>query len=129
MKLILSHGYPFPYPDGFAVGGGHHVAEADALAQAASGHRFTLDGVTTVQFMHTVTVEFKDKSACQKAQKATGWAEWSPLVLEAWFVGGAVAPSPGGYGSGVELIVPALAYDGIVQAPSTSFCDVMMFED
>lgn len=123
MKLILSHGYPFPYPLD------PDVATADAIGEAAAGVRFTLEGVTSVQFMHTVTVEFKDEDACQKAQKATGWAEWSPLVLEAWFVGGAVAPSPGGYGSGVELIVPALAYDGTVQAPSTSFCNVMTFED
>ena len=123
MKLILSHGYPFPYPNDISAG------DAGAIGEGAAGIRFTLEGVTSVQFMHTVTVEFKDKQSCQKAQKATGWSEWSPLVLEAWFVGGAVAPSPGGYGSGVELIVPALAYDGIVQAPSTSFCNVMMFED
>lgn len=122
MKLILTNGYPFPYPNDIDAG------DADRIGEDAAGHRFTLEGVTTVQFMHTVTVEFKDKEAFEAAQKATGWTEWSPLVLEAWFVGGAVAPSPGGYGSGVELIVPALAYDGIVQAPSTSFCNVMMFE-
>ena len=123
MKLILSHGYPFPFPLDPVD------ATVDAIAEAASGHRFTLEGVTSVQFMHTVTVEFASIEARKAAQKATGWTEWSALVLEAWFVGGAVAPSPGGYGSGVELIVPALAYDGIVQAPSTSFCNVMMFED
>lgn len=123
MKLILTHGYPFPYPLDPVD------ATADAIAEDAAGVRFTLEGVTSVQFMHTVTVAFKDAAAFDAAQKATGWAEWSPLVLEAWFVGGAVAPSPGGYGSGVELIVPALAYDGIVQVPSTSFCNVMMLED
>ena len=124
MKLILTHGYPFPYPNDIDAG------DADAIGAAAAGDRLTLEGVTSVQFMHTVTVEFKDAAAFDAAQKATGWAEWSPLVLEARFVGdGVTAAVPGGYGSGVELIVPALAYDGIVQAPSTSFCNVMMFED
>lgn len=123
MKLILSHGYPFPYPNDIDAG------DADLIDEAAAGERFTLEGVTTVQFMHTVTVAFKNEEAFEAAQKATGWMEWSPLVLEAGFVGGVVVPSPGGYGSGVELIVPALAYDGIVQAPSTSFCNVMVVEE
>lgn len=123
MKLILSNGYPFPYPLDT------DVATTDAIGEAAAGFRLELDGVGMVQFMHTVTVEFKDAAAFDAAQKATGWAEWSPLVLEARFVGdGVTAAGPGGYGSGVELIAPALAYDGIVQAPSTSFCNVMMLE-
>lgn len=123
MKLILSHGYPFPYPLDPVD------ATADAIGEAAAGFRLELDGVGMVQFMHTMTVEFKDAAAFDAAQKATGWAEWSPLVLEARFFGDGVPARPGRYGSGVELIVPALAYDGIVQAPSTSFCNVMMFED
>lgn len=115
MKLILTHGYPYPYPADATT------ALTDLIGESAGDFRMELEGVVMVQFMHTVTVEFKDQASFDAAQKATGWAEWSPLVLEAQYV-----DVNGGYGSGVEIIVPAREFDGAVSATSTSFCNLML---
>lgn len=77
MKLILQNGYPYPYPTGLSE------AEGEAINEGARSRTLTLSGVTHVQWLHTVTVEFADATAFEDARRLTGWQQWSPLVLEA----------------------------------------------
>lgn len=77
MKLVLQNGYPYPYPEGLSE------AESDVIAGRAGGAELVLSGVTHVQWLHTVTVEFADSTAFEDARRLTGWTQWSPLVLEA----------------------------------------------
>lgn len=77
MRLILQNGYPHPYPERLSD------AAMIALAEDASNHTLILDGVTHLQWLHTFTVEFDAATTFAEAQRATGWRQWAPRVLEA----------------------------------------------
>ena len=77
MKLILTNGYPYPYPNGLTPD------LEDALSNAAPSIRLELAGVTHFEWLHTVTVKFVDDNAESSARVSTGWSDWSPGVLEA----------------------------------------------
>lgn len=79
MNLILSHGYPFPYPMDASE------QEREEIDNASHGRYLTLGGVVAFEWVHTVTIEFDSLAAAQAAQAQTGWTWWdgSGLVLEA----------------------------------------------
>lgn len=79
MQLILTNGYPFPYPEGLTE------YQTDAIALDAQERRLVLEGVKAFETKYTVTVEFVDAAAYHKAREATGWADWDGegLILEA----------------------------------------------
>jgi hypothetical protein len=77
MQLVLRIGYPFPYPKQ------QTYDEIEADADAAMGIRLTLQGVSGLQWLHTVTVDFASLEACNTAHLATGWTKRSHHVLEA----------------------------------------------
>lgn len=75
MNLILSNGYPYPYPDKLTE------KEQEELSMAAPAYRLVIEGVTHFEQKHTTTVEFRDADSYQTAQAITGWAAWSDLKL------------------------------------------------
>lgn len=77
MKLILSNGYPYPYPEGLTE------AQQEELSQAAPAYRLVIEGVVHFEQKDTTTVEFRDMDAFQTAKAITGWALWSGVILEA----------------------------------------------
>lgn len=77
MRLILTNGYPYPYPLDATE------AQQEALTEASASHRLELAGVATFQWLHTVTVEFRTDSMTDHAAERTGWTEWCARVLEA----------------------------------------------
>ncbi len=79
MKLLLSSGYPYPYPEGLTT------EEQEAIANDAPSVTLTLEGVVHFEIKHTVTVEFVDREAAEVARKLTGWKNWGAFgpVLEA----------------------------------------------
>lgn len=77
MKLILQNGYPYPYPEGLTE------VQQDEIAARAGDVKLVLQGVTHMQWLHTLTVEFENRPAFDVAQRMTGWMQWSPMVLEA----------------------------------------------
>lgn len=77
MQLVLQNGYPFPYPDNLSE------AAQEEIAAQAGGTQLVLDGVVSLQFLHTLTVEFEDSVAFHKAKALTGWRRWCENVLEA----------------------------------------------
>jgi hypothetical protein len=77
MNLILSNGYPFPYPDGLSE------AQQEEISQAAPSYRLVVAGVTHFEQKYTTTVQFRDTDTYHTALAVTGWKPWSPLVLEA----------------------------------------------
>jgi hypothetical protein len=77
MNLILSNGYPFPYPDGLSE------AQQQEISQAAPSYRLVVAGVTHFEQKYTTTVQFRDTDTYHTALAVTGWEPWSPLVLEA----------------------------------------------
>lgn len=79
MNLIMSNGYPFPYPDGLTE------AQQEEISQAAPAYRLVIAGVTHFEQKHTTTVEFRDTDSYLTAKAITGWAAWCDLklVLEA----------------------------------------------
>jgi hypothetical protein len=70
MKLTLENNYPFPYPDNLTE------AEGDAIADQARDRDLVLKGVKCFEWLHTVTVEFVDYAAYDKAKDLTGWERW-----------------------------------------------------
>jgi hypothetical protein len=76
MKLVLRNGYPFPYPKK------QTYDEIDADVDAAMNISLTLQGVTGLQWLHTVTVDFATLDACDAAHLATGWTKRGARVLE-----------------------------------------------
>lgn len=79
MKLTLQNGYPYPFPTDLTQ------AQDDEIAGEAGGIYLEIHGVTSFQWLHTVTVEF-DLLAFEVAKAQTGWKEWGsdyPHVLEA----------------------------------------------
>lgn len=77
MKLFLQNGYPMPYPADAPE------SEQEAINEKARGTTLEIAGVTSFQWLHTVTVGFETVAEFLAAQQATGWKEWSPMVLEA----------------------------------------------
>lgn len=79
MNLILSNGYPYPYPDGLTE------AQQEELSMAAPAYRLVIAGVVHFEQKYTTTIEFIDHDAYRAAQAITGWAAWGDhqLVLEA----------------------------------------------
>jgi hypothetical protein len=79
MKLILTNGYPYPYPKD---------ATDDRqleLCEQAPGNTLQIPGVVNFEWKHTVTVQFADSERCELAREFTGWESWSesPPTLEA----------------------------------------------
>lgn len=74
MQLLLTNGYPYPFPKGF---------DAEEEGYDARDYEVQLAGVTHFEWLHTVTVEFSTIEACEEAKAKTGWADWSFCVLEA----------------------------------------------
>ncbi|WP_342051255.1 MULTISPECIES: hypothetical protein [unclassified Cupriavidus] len=79
MKLILTNGYPFPYPEGATE------AQMEEWAGEAAGITLTLEGVEHFEWKHTLTVEFFTAEAMCNAMRETGWQFWDEgmFVLEA----------------------------------------------
>lgn len=99
MKLVLTNGYPYPPPPALTD------AQLAVMAEAAASDRLEIHGVINFEWLHTVTVEMESAEAYAKAQKATGWPNWSANTLEA-------STSRGnGYGH-PALVVGAKAYCG-----------------
>ena len=77
MKLILTNGYPFPYPANLTE------AESDAINAAAAETTLEIHNVWVFERKHTVTVEFETYQAYLDAIDKTGWTNWSHTVAEA----------------------------------------------
>ena len=78
MKLTLMNGYPSPYPVALSID------DAYSFAEAAGGITLTIEGVRHFEWKHTVTIEFSNFEAYERAQQLSGcWMPWSYLVLEA----------------------------------------------
>lgn len=103
MNLVLINGYPYPFPDGLPE------TEQEEISQAAAGVQLVLEGVTHFEWLHTVTVEFKDLLSFTNAKAATGWKDWSTteLVLEA------TTSAADGYGH-PAIVVNDVAYCGFI---------------
>lgn len=70
MILILENGYPHPWVE-------------DKPGWDSREHSLVLEGVVHFEWKYTLTVEFENFEAYSKAMIATGWKNWSNLVLEA----------------------------------------------
>lgn len=79
MKLILTNGYPHPYPPNLTE------AEADEIADNAQGEVRVIDGVVHFEWKYDVTVEFATVQIAYMYQQELGWKRWGndPLILEA----------------------------------------------
>ncbi|HRO59376.1 MAG TPA: hypothetical protein PKZ27_02990 [Rhodocyclaceae bacterium] len=78
MRLRLTNGYPYPYPEGLSS------EEQEAISEAAGSKQLVLDGVVHFEWLHTVTVEFALLHALDRAIETTGWKSWNGAwVLEA----------------------------------------------
>ncbi len=104
MKLILTNGYPYPYPEGLTA------EQNESIAQDAPGHRLEIDGVRHFEWLHTVTVEFTYMDQFNKALDLTGWEFYSFRVLEA----------PTSVRDGYDhpaIVVKDMAYCGFILIP------------
>lgn len=80
MKLILTNGYPYPYPTDLTE------EQQEEISKKAGSLQTVIDGVVHFQWLHTVTVEFSDDLAhWEKAQEllTKGWKQWFGNTLEA----------------------------------------------
>lgn len=78
MKLVLTNGYPYPYPTGLTE------AQQEGISEAAAGRSMEIEGVAHFEWKHTVTVEIRDDfKYWLEARRVTGWPVWSEGVLEA----------------------------------------------
>ena len=110
MKLILQNGYPSPWFEVMGLG--------ERYAEAAAGVSLTLEGVIHFQWLHTVTVEFRDRESYNKARAITGWKDWGDgLVLE--------ADTRAGEGYGHPAIVANVPYE---EHPKTAYCGFILVE-
>ena len=109
MKLILSHGYPYPTPENLTE------EEVDELAESHL-RTLTLYGVRHFEQKYTTTVEFKTAGDAAAAHVVTGWPYWgeNDTILE--------APSTA---DGYEFpsIITNEEFDG---APQTAYCSVIL---
>lgn len=76
-NLVLTHGYPYPYPSDISA------VEEEQHAQEAAGVRLEIAGVVNFQTLHTITVEFATCEECEAARKITGWRLYDHRILEA----------------------------------------------
>lgn len=73
MRLVLDSGYPYPMPEDF-----------DSDTHDCRSHIVVLHDVVNFEWIHTVTIEFSNFEAYERAQQLSGcWMPWSYLVLEA----------------------------------------------
>lgn len=78
MKLLLTNGYPYPYPEGLSE------EESERLSEQAPGNQLELHSVKHFEWLHTVTIEFDNALGVLEAKAKTGWTTWNNgLVLEA----------------------------------------------
>lgn len=80
MKLLLTNGYPFPYPADLSE------AQQEAIAEAAPGRTLELPDVAAFEWKHTVTVQIRNTNkAWLAAQSITKWKIYDEThaVLEA----------------------------------------------
>ena len=111
MKLILQNGYPSPWFEVTGLG--------EKYAEAAAGVSLTLEGVRHFQWLHTVTIEFKDFESYEKARNLTGWKCWgTDLVLE--------AETCADEGYGHPAIVANVPYG---EHPKTAYCGFILVGD
>ena len=112
MKLILSHGYPYPTPENLTD------KEVDELA-GSHLRSLILYGVTHFEQQYTTTVEFKTAGDAAAAHEVTGWPYLgqSRTILE--------APSTA---DGYEFpsIITNEANNG---SPQTAYCAIIIMED
>lgn len=107
MNLMLSNGYPFPYPNDV------RVTDVDRFAQEAPGNILHVDAVAGFEWKYVLTVEFADTDsgrASRDRMLGLGWCNWGQpgaLVLEA------PTSTPDGYGH-PAIIAGALAYCGFI---------------
>lgn len=105
MKLILSHGYPYPYPLDLTE------AQQAELSHAAPAYQLVIQGVKHFEQKHTTTVEFVSDEAWHTAQAITGWKTWATRILE--------APTDAENG---------LAYDAFIVA-NVAYCGHVLVEE
>lgn len=107
MKLILTNGYPYPYPDDASE------AQKEAWSEAAQGITLEIAGVEHFEWKHTVTVEFFTAEAMCDAMRLTGWKFWDEdeFILEAGTSAGDGYDHP-------AIIAGDTAYCGFVLVPS-----------
>ena len=101
MILHLRNGYPYPYPDNLTE------AEQESISMSAAGNELEIHGVAHFEWLHTVTVEFTDDEALERAARLTGWGDWDYRVLEA----------PTSSGDGYDhpaIVVGGMAYCGFI---------------
>lgn len=74
MILLLESGYPFPCPENF-----------DPDTYDAREYTLDVKGVVHFEWLHTLTIEFKDYEAFEQARVLTDWDVWSRenYILEA----------------------------------------------
>ena len=112
MKLILQNGYPSPWPKEI------EDEEGEGYAAAAAGVELKLEGVIHFEWKYTITVEFKDREAYEKAKAITGWKDWGGgLILE--------ADTHAGEGYGHPAIVANVPYE---EHPKTAYCGFILVE-
>jgi hypothetical protein len=101
-NLVLTHGYPYPYPSKITAD------ESERHAEAAAGVRLEIAGVVNYQTPHTVTVEFATVEECEVTRLITGWRQYDHRILEA------PSSDKGGY------------HFHAVIANNTAYCGVMI---
>ena len=116
MQLILLNGYPPYMPQDPAW-------ENDAYDLAATGIWQVIEGVRHFQWLHELTIEFKDELSYVVAKAATGWNELdrSRLLL--------VASTSSAEGHRQPAIVTTQGYvSGEHTYPVTYFCGFTLCE-
>lgn len=79
MRLILTHGYPYPFPESLSE------AEEETISANASNVRLELEGVVHFEWLHTITVQFASREEADCARSVAGWEWWDEAshILEA----------------------------------------------
>lgn len=107
MNLVLTSGYPFPYPSDL------RAADVDRFAEEAPGNMLRIDAVIGFEWKYTLTVEFADTDAGRLSRDrmlVLGWSNWGEpgaQVLEA------PTSEADGYGH-PAVIAGAFAYCGLL---------------
>lgn len=98
LTLVLTNGYPYPFPEGLSP------EDEAAISENSVNVRFTINGVTSFEWIHDLLVEVEDAEVYEHL-RLNGWQEWSPGVLQ--------APVSAGDGYGhPAIIVGDTAYCG-----------------
>ncbi len=104
MELHLQNGYPSPYPEGLSE------AEQEQISENVTGA--VVYGVVNFQWLHTITIEFADQEAYDRAKNVYGWEPYGRLVLEA-------TPSPEEGYAHPAIKAGDKAYCGFMLVPQT----------